>query len=144
MRRVLLALVVTVVAVVLLAGYDTHPPRRVNPQASQPPPARHAAAPAPRKLPPGARVGRGPLLSTPFSVIQVEAILVHDRLAGVRTVYLTGDGPHTQALNARAEPILRREALKAGSADVDVVSGATYTSESWRNSLKDAIEQARG
>ena len=38
---------------------------------------------------------------------------------------LTGDGPHTEALNARAEPLLRASALKAGSADVDAVSGAT-------------------
>jgi uncharacterized protein with FMN-binding domain len=143
-RRAALALVVTVVAVVLLAGYDTHPPRTVNPQAALPPPARHAPARRPEPLPRGARVGRGPLLSTPFSTIQVEAVVLHGRLIRVRTVYLTGDGPHTQALNARAEPILRREALKAGSADIDVVSGATYTSQSWRGSLKAAIEQARG
>ena len=45
----------------------------------------------------------------------------------MKTVSLSGDGPHTKALNARAEPILRAEALKAGSADIDVVSGATST-----------------
>jgi uncharacterized protein with FMN-binding domain len=33
--------------------------------------------------------------------------------------------------------------LKAGSADIDVVSGATYTSESWIDSLKSAIRAAR-
>ncbi|MEA2251880.1 MAG: hypothetical protein QOI62_3054 [Solirubrobacteraceae bacterium] len=139
MRRAVLALVVTVVAVVLLAGYDTHPPRMANPQAALRPPARHAPAPKP-----GTRTARGPLMTTPFSVIQVEATLTHGRLTGVRTVYLTGDGPHTEALNARAEPILRREALRAGSADVDVVSGATYTSESWKRSLQAAIDRARG
>ena len=36
----------------------------------------------------------------------------------------------TQAINARAEPILRAEALKAGSANIDVVAGAKYTSQS--------------
>jgi uncharacterized protein with FMN-binding domain len=151
-RRAVLALVVTVVAVVLLAGYDTHPPRMANPQAALPPPARHAPAPKARRAPasrpaaprPGTRTARGPLMTTPFSVIQVEATLTHGRLTGVRTVYLTGDGAHTQALNARAEPILRREALRAGSADVDVVSGATYTSQSWKRSLQAAIENARG
>jgi uncharacterized protein with FMN-binding domain len=83
-------------------------------------------------------------MSTPFSLIQVEATLTRGRLTGVRTVYLTGDGRHTQAINARAEPILRREALRAGSADIDVVSGATYTSRSWIDSLKAAIKDARG
>jgi uncharacterized protein with FMN-binding domain len=61
----------------------------------------------------------------------------------VETVALSGDGPHTQALNARAEPILRAEALKAGSADVDTVSGATSTSEIWIASLRGAIHKAR-
>jgi uncharacterized protein with FMN-binding domain len=158
MRRVLLALVVTIVAVVLLASYRTHPPRRANPQAAVPPPELHAAtttaprsSPAPRQptrpkpapSAPGARTARGPVISTPFSVIQVEATLTRGKLTGVRTVSLTGDGPHTDALNARAEPILRREALRAGSADIDVVSGATYTSESWIDSLQAAILEAR-
>jgi uncharacterized protein with FMN-binding domain len=64
------------------------------------------------------------------------------RLVGVQTVALSGDGPHTQALNARAEPILRREALRAGSADVDTVSGATATSLVWIRSLRGAIARA--
>jgi uncharacterized protein with FMN-binding domain len=82
-------------------------------------------------------------MTTPFSVIQVRATLTHGRLTGVETVALSGDGPHTEALNARAEPILRAEALRAGSADVDVVSGATSTSQIWKESLRAAIKDAR-
>ena len=51
--------------------------------------------------------------------------------------------PAPQAINARAEPILREEALKAGSAKIDVVTGATYTSRSYRKSLQAAIDEAR-
>jgi len=65
------------------------------------------------------------------------------RLTGIETVLLSGDGPHTEALNARAEPILRESALEAGSADVDVVSGATSTSKIWLDSLQGAIDRAR-
>jgi uncharacterized protein with FMN-binding domain len=61
----------------------------------------------------------------------------------VNTLILTGDGEHTQKLNAHAEPILRRRALEAGSAKFDVVSGATYTSESYKDSLQAAIDKAR-
>jgi uncharacterized protein with FMN-binding domain len=135
MKRAVAALVVTAVAVVLLARYDTHPP-------SKPPPRpRPVATPAPP--PPGVRIGTGPLLTTPFSSIQVRAELTRGRLTGVRTLSLTGADAHTQALNARAEPILRDEALSAGNADIDVVSGATYTSESWIESLRAAIRDAR-
>jgi uncharacterized protein with FMN-binding domain len=135
MKRAVAALVVTAVAVVLLARYETHPPGKPAPRP------RPAATPAPP--PPGVRVGTGPLLTTPFSSIQVRAELTRGRLTGVRTLSLTGADAHTQALNARAEPILREEALQAGSADIDIVSGATYTSESWIESLRAAIRDAR-
>jgi uncharacterized protein with FMN-binding domain len=142
MRRALAALVVTAVAVVLLARYETEPPRTLNPNSALRPAA--TAAPAPRARPrPGEKSASGPVITTPFSVIQVRATLTRGRLTGVETVELSGDGPHTEALNARAEPILRAEALKAGSADIDVVTGATYTSESWRDSLQAAIDAAR-
>jgi uncharacterized protein with FMN-binding domain len=151
MRKAVVALVVTVVAVILLAGFDTRPPRTVNPnsalKAKSTPRAltraRHAR-PSPTASPAGTRAATGPALVTPFSVIQVRATLTHGRLTGVETVTLSGDGPHTEAINARAEPLLRAEALKAHSADVDVVSGATYTSRSWKDSLQSAIDKARG
>jgi uncharacterized protein with FMN-binding domain len=135
MRRTVAALVVTAAAVVLLARYETRPPD------DPPPPPRPAATPT--APPPGVKVGTGPLISTPFSSIQVRAELTRGRLTGVRTLSLTGADEHTQALNARAEPILREAALEAGSADVDIVSGATYTSESWIESLRAAIRDAR-
>jgi uncharacterized protein with FMN-binding domain len=135
-KRAIAALVVTAVAVVLLARYETHPPDE------PPPPPRRAATPAPP--PPGVKVGTGPLITTPFSSIQVRAELTRGRLTAVKTLSLTGADAHTQALNARAEPILREEALRAGGADIDVVSGATYTSESWIQSLRSAMRAARG
>jgi uncharacterized protein with FMN-binding domain len=143
MRKAVAALVVTAVAVVLLASYDTHPPRTLNPNSALRAKAERRvaeAAPAPR---PGTKSATGPLILTPFSAIQVKATLTRGKLTGVETISLTGDGPHTRALNARAEPILRAEALRSASADIDVVSGATYTSESWRESLKAAIDAAR-
>jgi uncharacterized protein with FMN-binding domain len=124
MRRAVVALVVTVVVVIWLARYETHPPR---------------AAPAR----PGPKVIAGPVFTTPFSAIQVGVVMSRGRVVDVKTLILTGDGEHTQKLNAHAEPILRRRALEAGSAKFDVVSGATYTSESYQESLQAAIDKAR-
>jgi uncharacterized protein with FMN-binding domain len=147
MRRAVVALLLTVVAVVLLARFETEPPRTLNPNSvlrpAETPPA--IARPAP---PPVGRHGNsvtalGPAMVTPFSVIQVQATVTAGKLTGVHTVALSGDGPHTDALNARAEPILRAEALRAGSADIDVVSGATSTSRIWIDSLRVAIRKAR-
>ena len=144
MRKAVAVLVVTAVAVVLLASYDTRPPMTFNPNSALRRPAERAAAtPAPRPRPPGTTTARGPLLLTPFSSIQVQAWVHRGRLIDVKTLHLTGSDAHTNALNRRAEPILRREALAAGSADIDTVSGATGTSESWIDSLAGAIEAAR-
>jgi len=150
------ALLLTVVTVVLLARYETDPPTTLNPnsalraaaevRASARRPA--PAAPPSRSssiAPPTARSrsALGPAFTTPFSYIQVRATVTDGRLTGVETVAIAGDGPHTQALNSHAEPILREEALRAGSADVDVVSGATSTSTIWIASLRGAIRKAR-
>lgn len=135
MKRAVAALVLTAVAVVLLARYETQPP--VKP----PPPVKIARAPAQKD--PHVNTGTGPLLTTPFSSIQVRAELTRGRLTGVETLALTGADAHTAAINARAEPILREEALLAGNAEIDVVSGATYTSESWIESLRAAMKAAR-
>jgi len=139
MRRAALALVVTVVAVVLLARYETAPPVTRTPDDPRRPPG----IPTPAPVPAGSVSAVGPALTTPFSAIQVKATLRNGELVGVETVALSGDGPHTDALNARAEPILRESALRAGSADVDVVTGATTTSEMWIESLREAIRKAR-
>jgi uncharacterized protein with FMN-binding domain len=139
MRRAVVALLLTAVAVVALARYETTPPVTRSVDDPRRPPAIATPAPAPA----GSVSAVGPALVTPFSAIQVKATLLDGELVGIKTVALSGDGPHTDALNARAEPILRESALRAGNADVDVVSGATSTSEIWLESLRGAIRKAR-
>jgi uncharacterized protein with FMN-binding domain len=139
MRRAVLALVLTAVAVVLLARYETTPPVTRSADDPRKPPA----IPSPAPVPQGSVSAVGPALVTPFSAIQVKAWVKGGELVGVETVALSGDGPHTDALNARAEPVLRESVLRAGNADVDVVSGATSSSEIWLESLRGAIRKAR-
>ena len=137
MRRAVATLLVTAVAVILLARYETEPPVTVKPKDAP----RAVAPPRPK---PGEKTAVGrPAMTTPFSVIQVQATLTRGKLTGVKTIAMSGDGPHTEALNARAEPILRAAALKAGSADIDVVTGATSSSQIWIESLRGAIRKAR-
>ena len=147
--KALAAIAVTAAVVVLLARFETEPPRTYNPNSALGPVrtpralAKAFATPPPRRSGEGTRSYLGPAMTTPFSAIQVRAFFTGRRLTGIETVLLSGDGPHTEALNARAEPILRESALEAGSADVDTVSGATSTSEIWLRSLQGAIDKAR-
>jgi uncharacterized protein with FMN-binding domain len=138
MRRATATLVVTVAAVVALVGYRTHPPRRAAAER----PARHAQAAPP--LPPGTRAATGVAISTPYTTIQVRAYVRHGRLVAVREVLVANDNAHTKAINDRAIPILHAEALRARSAHIDAVSGATGTSTSYVGSLQSAIDKAGG
>jgi uncharacterized protein with FMN-binding domain len=144
LRRAVPAVAATAAVVALLVNVRSRPPDIAAPRVAraEPEPRRVSVRRATVAGP--VRTGTGQIITTPFSVIQVRATLTGRQLTRVETVELSGTGARTQAINARAEPILREEALKAGSAKIDVVSGATYTSESYRESLQSAIDDARG
>ena len=52
------------------------------------------------------------------------------------------DHPRSEAISQYVEPLLRSEALQAQSAQIDLVSGATYTSDAYARSLQSALDQA--
>jgi uncharacterized protein with FMN-binding domain len=131
MRRAVVALLLTAVVVAALVSYRTHPPRHAQPRLAA------LTKPAPR-------AATGVAISTPYTTIQVRAFVRRGRLIDVQEVTVDNDNEHTTALNQRAIPILHEEALSAGSADIDAVSGATGTSASYISSLQSAIDRARG
>jgi uncharacterized protein with FMN-binding domain len=143
LRRALPAAFATAAVVVLLANVRSRPPAIPAPRVSPPEPEVRRVSTRPATVSGPVRTGTGQIITTPFSVIQVRVGFTGKQLTRVETVVLSGNDARTQAINARAEPILREEALKAGSADIDVVSGATYTSESYKDSLQSAIDEAR-
>jgi uncharacterized protein with FMN-binding domain len=144
LRRGVPVAVATAAVVALLANVRSRPPDIAPPRLQPAEPEMRRVSTRRPTAPGPVRTGTGRVITTPFSVIQVRVTLTGRQLTRVETVALSGADARTQAINARAEPILREEALKAGSADIDVVSGATYTSESYKDSLQSAINRARG
>jgi uncharacterized protein with FMN-binding domain len=138
MRKVLATLLVTVLAVIALVSYRSHLPQR-----RRPPLQMHAPS-VQRPHPAGTRAADGVSISTPFTTIQVRAFMLRGRLIDVQEVDVENDNAHTKALNDRAIPILHEEALRAGSAHIHLVSGATGTSTSYISSLQSAIDRAHG
>jgi uncharacterized protein with FMN-binding domain len=57
---------------------------------------------------------------------------------------LPSDRDRSLRISQQAEPLLRNEALQAQSANVDLLSGATYTSEGYARSLQGALDKAAG
>ncbi|MEU0386150.1 FMN-binding protein [Streptomyces chartreusis] len=80
----------------------------------------------------------GSTLDTEKGPVQVEVTFSGDRIASVRMLQQPNH-PQTRA----AVPKLIEETLQAQSADIDTVSGATITSDGYKESLQAAID-ARG
>ena len=72
--------------------------------------------------------------------VQVAVTLEGDDIVDVETIDLPGDRRSVR-INDRAEPILREQAIAIDNAEVDVISGATYTSRAYAMSLQSALDQ---
>ena len=105
-------------------------------------------APAPTAAPAAGTLKNGtvtgPVVTTRFGPVQVEVTIAGGKVTQVTAVELPSDHPRSEAISQYAEPILRSEAVQAQSAQIDLVSGATYTSVAYERSLQAALDQARG
>ena len=73
--------------------------------------------------------------------VQVAITLEGGDIIDVETIALPLGDRRSSGINQRAEPVLRQQAIAIDSADVDVVSGATYTSRAYAMSLQSALDQ---
>jgi uncharacterized protein with FMN-binding domain len=83
----------------------------------------------------------GDAVDTRFGTVQVQVTVEGGTIVDVTALQLPSGGRDSQ-VSAYAEPILRSEALQAGSAGIDTVSGATYTSMGYIQSLQSALDSA--
>ena len=84
----------------------------------------------------------GSVASTRWGPVQVSITVTDGRITAVDVPqYPTGNGKDRQ-INASAVPILTKETISAQSAVIDMVSGATVTSEGYVQSLQSALDQA--
>jgi uncharacterized protein with FMN-binding domain len=84
----------------------------------------------------------GALTDAFYGNIQVQAVVTKGQLTDVVFLDYPQDRSNSIKINTRAMPILKSEALQVQSANVDIVSGATATSEAFQQSLGSALAQA--
>ena len=141
MRRIVLWLLGTVTVVVLLFGYRTSlagPLATTGATvASSPPPTAGASSTAA-----SSRTVSGPVVQTRWGAVQVEVTVKNGKLSDVSVPQYPNGNPRDQQINAYALPVLVQETLDAQSADIDMVSGATVTSDGYLQSLQGALDQA--
>ncbi len=77
-----------------------------------------------------------------YGDVQVEVVVSNGRITDVRPIQLPRDRARSAYISQVAAPLLRTEALQAQSARIDIISGATYTSDSYAQSMESALQQA--
>jgi uncharacterized protein with FMN-binding domain len=158
-------MIVTVLGLGALATFKSTPglaarpgalaPHRTTstaPPATAPPASGSGPAPtAPPTSPPTTQPK--PVDSTPttydgdpvdnrFGTVQVRVTVQGGRITGVQPLQMPVDHAQSAYISQQAEPLLREEVLQAQSANIQILGGATYTSESYAESLQSALDKA--
>ncbi|MCZ2527299.1 FMN-binding protein [Streptomyces sp. HB2AG] len=103
------------------------------------------AAPRTTEATPGGSTTRsvtGATVSTQYGPVQVRITLDGGTITGATAVQSPSSTPRSREISSTAVPQLNQRTLAAQSADIDSVSGATYTSAGYRQSLQSALDRA--
>ncbi|HTN25709.1 MAG TPA: FMN-binding protein [Solirubrobacteraceae bacterium] len=87
------------------------------------------------------RVVTGPAVNMRWGPVKVRITVKGKRITNVTATAPT-ERPRSARINQQALPLLRKEVLKAQSARIFVISGATMTSNAYGASLQAAITKA--
>ncbi|MFI9806905.1 FMN-binding protein [Streptomyces sp. NPDC052301] len=152
LRRIVLASAATVSGMVLLLSLKPHAAPTLASASGKSPSVSSSSAPssggssstggAGPGTGTGSRTVTGDTVQTRWGPVQVRVTIKGGTLTDVTAVDYPQDNPRDQEINSYALPQLRREALAAQSARIDTVSGATYTSGGYRQSLQSALDSA--
>jgi uncharacterized protein with FMN-binding domain len=85
----------------------------------------------------------GNVADAQWGVVQIQTTIKNDKITSVQFLQYPNDRSRSVEINGYADPILVNEAIQAQSANVDIVSGATDSSEAFIQSLSNALSQAQ-
>jgi len=119
----------------------TTPSATPTPSASSTPattPTSSAAAPAPAAT---TKTVTGTAVDTRYGPVQVKVTFEGTKITAIDAIQYPTESGRDQEINSQAIPMLQQEAMSSQSAKIDTISGATYTSEGYIQSLQSAIDQ---
>ena len=141
MRRIVITTVSTVAGVLALLGLK---PDTADLTSSAGAPATSSPGGSSSTVTSGAapRTVTGDAINTRFGPVQVQVTLADGRITDVQVLQYPNSDRRDAEINGHALPLLVQATLDANSADIDMVSGATYTSDGYVRSLQSALDQA--
>ncbi|MFI1200100.1 FMN-binding protein (plasmid) [Streptomyces sp. BHT-5-2] len=144
MRRAVLTTASTSALVVLLLSLKPHQPAGLTgglARAGTAPPSTPTGRPS-RAGHPSNGTYTGDRVRTRYGTVQVAATVTAGRLTAVKVLQAPSDNDRDREIAGYAVPRLTQEALSAHSAGIDAVSGASYTSAGYIQSLQSALDRA--
>jgi uncharacterized protein with FMN-binding domain len=78
-----------------------------------------------------------------YGNVQVSATIASGKITAVNFLQYPNDNPNSMYVNSQAVPYLKQEAVQAQSANVNIITGATLTSQAFIQSLATALNQAK-
>jgi uncharacterized protein with FMN-binding domain len=154
MRRVILAIVCTAVGLALLLSFKTRGTTGLA-SSTTAPQGQNATSPSSTSSPTAAsgsagtsasttasKTVAGDVVSTIYGPIQVTITVKDGKISAVSVPEYPDGTERDQQINSFALPELNQETVAVGSARIDSVSGATYTSQGYISSLQSAIDKA--
>jgi uncharacterized protein with FMN-binding domain len=89
----------------------------------------------------GTKTATGAAMNTRYGPAQVKVTVSNGKIVKIEAVQLQNSDPKSQAISSYAAPVLQQSVLAKQTAAVDTVSGATYTSLSYKASLQSALDK---
>jgi uncharacterized protein with FMN-binding domain len=156
MRRAVIVLGTTAAGLAALLSFKTHSLAAPAASAGAPAPSAGTSSPAgstagqaasathrgSSTAPAAARTVTGAVASTEHGPMQVQLTVAGTKITKVTLLQRTNDGAESDQIDAYAIPKLTSETLAAQSAHIDAVSGASYTSSGYIQSLQSALDKA--
>lgn len=131
------------------ASADQAPPDTTTPDSSTPVPTPIGATPGPTPAPTPtpARTGvngtfTGQTVTMFYGPVQVRIVVSNGRITDAQAVQLPSDRAESAYISQQVGPMLRQEVIQAQNARIDIIGGATFTSEAYAQSLQSALQQA--
>ena len=159
MNRAPIVLSATVAGLAVTLGFHAHAPAATPPttsaQASAPSAsgtsgsASSAAAPSTaassstkRSAATSTKTVTSDVAPNQYGNVQLKVTVSNGKITKIEALQVPQNDRKSAEINAYAVPQLQASALQAQSANIDTVSGATFTSDSYKSALQSALDKA--